>query len=84
MAPDRPVVEDDWPTIAQFATRTEGDVAVSALTAADVPSKLVVGHTEPPGPQGIDPNLDQATSGVQVRVAPEHVDEALAVLSGVD
>lgn len=75
------VTETEWPTIAQFGTRAEGEVAVSALSAADVPCKLVVDHTEPPGPQGIDPNLDQATSGVQLCVPPQQVDEALALLA---
>lgn len=77
----RPGDEGDWPTVAQFATRGEGDAAVSALSAADLPCKLVVDHTDAPGPQGIDPNLGQATSGVQVRVPPDRLDEALALLA---
>lgn len=79
MADEQPTTEE-WPTIHQFGTRAEGDVAVSALSAADIPSKLVVDHTEG-GPQGIDPNLDQATSGVQLRVPHDRVDEALALLA---
>lgn len=81
MSEDRPVIEDDWQTVAQLATRAEGKAAVSALTAADVPAKLVVDHTDPPAPEGIDPNIGQASSGVQVRVPPERHEEALAVLS---
>lgn len=81
MPDDRSVTEEDWPTIAQFGSRAEGEVAVSALSAADLPSKLVVDHTEEPGPQGLDPNLDQSTSGAQLRVPPDRVDEALALLA---
>lgn len=81
MAEERPVTDGDWDTVAQMATRAEGKAAVSALSAADIPCKLVVDHTEPPGPEGIDPNLGQATSGVQVRVPKDRRDEALALLS---
>lgn len=79
MADERPIAEE-WPIIRQFGTRAEGDVAVSALSAADIPCELVVDHIEG-GPQGIDPNLDQATSGVQLRVPHDRVDEALALLA---
>lgn len=81
MAEERPVTEGDWETVAQMATRAEGKAAISALSAADVPCKLVVDHTDAPAPEGIDPNIGQATSGVQVRVPRERRDEALALLS---
>lgn len=84
MPDDRAATEEQWPTITQFGTRGEGEVAVSALSAADIPCKLVVDHTEEPGPQGIDPSLGQATSGAQLRVPPDRVDEALALLAQGD
>lgn len=83
MDDQRPTTEQ-WPTIAQFATSGEGEVAVSALSAADIPSKLVVDHTEEPAPQGLHPNIDQSTSGVQLRVPEDRVEEAVALLAGGD
>lgn len=74
------VSDSDWPTVAQFGSRAEGEVAVSALSAADVPCKLVVDHTEEPAPQGLEPNIGQATSGAQLRVPSDRVDEARALL----
>ena len=75
------VTESEWTTVARFATRAEGEVAVSALSAADVPCKLVVEDGEGPGPHGIDPNLGPEISGVEVRVPEDRVGEATALLT---
>lgn len=75
------VTESEWTTVAQFATRAEGDVAVSALSAADVPCKLVVEDARGDGPHGIDPNLGPEAAGVELRVPEDRVGEATALLT---
>ena len=58
--------------IKTYATRLDADLAKIALTAADVPAVVV----------GVGSEFEGGSSGVQLLVPEDRVEEALKVLAG--
>ena len=59
-------------TVKTYSTRVDAEVAKIALAAAGIPAVVV----------GIGTDLEGGTSGVQLLVPDESVEEALKVLKG--